>query len=89
MSELDPKRLRLGELVAGASAALLLVLMFAVPWYGLTSNLSAYFTTVVRVRSSRCADHRRAVRAEYLPAVGPGRSGQWVRSALGSGSWPG
>ena len=40
MNELDPKRLRLGEIVAGASAALLLVLMFALPWYGLTSNLS-------------------------------------------------
>jgi len=40
LSELDPKRLRLGELVAGASDALLLVLMFALPWCGLTSNLS-------------------------------------------------
>jgi len=40
LNELDPKRLRLGEIVAGASAALLLVLMFALPWYGLTSNLS-------------------------------------------------
>jgi len=40
LNELDPRRLRLGEIVAGASATLLLVFMFALPWYGLTSNLS-------------------------------------------------
>jgi hypothetical protein len=32
----DPSRLRHGELIAGASAALLLVFMFALPWYGLS-----------------------------------------------------
>src|SRR5207237_9334281 len=40
LNEPDLRRLRLGEIVAGASAALLLVFMFALPWYGLTSNLS-------------------------------------------------
>jgi FtsH-binding integral membrane protein len=39
LSGLDPRRLRLGEIVAGVSGVLLLVFMFALPWYGLTSNL--------------------------------------------------
>lgn len=40
LSGLDPRRLRLGEIVAGASAALLLVFMFALHWYALSSSLS-------------------------------------------------
>lgn len=32
----DPSRLRRGELIAGVGAAVLLVAMFALPWYGLS-----------------------------------------------------
>jgi hypothetical protein len=34
--EFDPSRLRRGEWIAGASAVLLLVFMFVLPWYGLS-----------------------------------------------------
>jgi FtsH-binding integral membrane protein len=40
LSGLDPRRLRLGEITAGASAALLLIFMFAVPWYAVSGSLS-------------------------------------------------
>ena len=40
MSGLDVRRLRLGEIVAGSSAALLLIFMFAVPWYAVSGPLS-------------------------------------------------
>lgn len=40
MNGLDPRRLRLGEIVAGASAALLLVFMFALHWYAVSGKLS-------------------------------------------------
>jgi hypothetical protein len=37
---IDISRLRPGEIIAGAGAVLLLVLMFAVPWYGVKSTPS-------------------------------------------------
>ncbi len=40
MKELDPRRLRLGEIVAGASALLLLVFLFTPDWYALNGTLS-------------------------------------------------
>jgi hypothetical protein len=40
LSGLDFRRLRLGEIVAGGSAALLLIFMFAVPWYAVSGPLS-------------------------------------------------
>jgi hypothetical protein len=43
---IDISRLRPGEIIAGASAVLLLVLMFAVPWYGVKSTFSSTATTL-------------------------------------------
>jgi hypothetical protein len=40
LTELDPRRLRAGEVIAGASAAVLLIFMFAVPWYAVSGPLS-------------------------------------------------
>ena len=40
MSGLDPRRLRLGEIVGGASAVLLLIFMFVPSWYALNGTLS-------------------------------------------------
>jgi hypothetical protein len=40
LSGLDPRRLRAGEVIAGASAALLLIFMFAVKWYAVSGRLS-------------------------------------------------
>jgi hypothetical protein len=37
--DLDPSRLRRGEVIVGASSLLLAVFMFALPWYGLSSPL--------------------------------------------------
>jgi Mn2+/Fe2+ NRAMP family transporter len=39
-------RLRPGEIIAGAGAVLLLVLMFAVPWYGVKSTLTPTASTL-------------------------------------------
>jgi hypothetical protein len=39
--EFDPSRLRRGEWIAGASAVLLLVFMFVLPWYGLSGGADA------------------------------------------------
>jgi hypothetical protein len=36
--EFDPSRLRRGEWIAGAGAVLLLVIMFVLPWYGLSGS---------------------------------------------------
>jgi hypothetical protein len=36
----QPSRLRRGEVVAGAGAALLLICLFALPWYGLSAQPS-------------------------------------------------
>ncbi len=40
MSDFQPRRLRLGEVVAGASGALLLIFLFALKWYALGGSLS-------------------------------------------------
>ncbi len=40
MSDLDPRRLRAGEVIAGASATLLLIFMFALKWYAVSGSLS-------------------------------------------------
>ena len=40
MTGLDPRRLRAGEVIAGASAVLLLIFMFAVPWYAVSTPFS-------------------------------------------------
>jgi hypothetical protein len=37
--DLDPSRLRRGEVIVAASSLLLAVFMFALPWYGLSSPL--------------------------------------------------
>ncbi len=37
--DLDPSRLRRGEVIVGASSLALAVFMFALPWYGLSSPL--------------------------------------------------
>lgn len=39
MNDLDPRRLRLGEIVAGASAALLLIFLFVPDWYAVNGLL--------------------------------------------------
>jgi len=39
--EFDPSRLRRGEWLAGAGAALLLAFMFLLPWYGLSGSAGA------------------------------------------------
>jgi predicted signal transduction protein with EAL and GGDEF domain len=38
--DFDPARLRRGEWIAGASAVLMLVFVFVLPWYGLTSTVA-------------------------------------------------
>jgi hypothetical protein len=40
LSGVDVRRLRAGEIIAGASATLLLIFMFALKWYALNSMLS-------------------------------------------------
>lgn len=40
MSGLDPRRLRLGEILAGASAVLLLIFLFVPDWYAVNGTLS-------------------------------------------------
>ena len=40
MSGLDARRLRAGEVIAGASATLLLIFMFALTWYAVSGPLS-------------------------------------------------
>lgn len=40
MSGLDPRRLRLGEILAGASAVLLLIFLFVPDWYAVDGTLS-------------------------------------------------
>jgi hypothetical protein len=58
--DVDASRLRLGELLAGASAVLLLVFMFFFKWYGLGSSApdgSVYGTGPFHVASSQNAWH--------------------------------
>ncbi len=43
---IDISRLRPGEIIAGASAVLLLVVMFSVPWYRVKSTLSPTASTL-------------------------------------------
>jgi hypothetical protein len=43
--DIDPSRLRRGEWLAGAGAALLLALMFLLPWYGLSGSAGATAAT--------------------------------------------
>lgn len=38
--ELDPARLRQGEILAGVAGLILLVVLFAVPWYGLSGTFA-------------------------------------------------
>jgi hypothetical protein len=44
--DIEISRLRPGEIIAGASAVLLLVLMFAVPWYGVKSSFTSTGTSL-------------------------------------------
>ncbi len=40
MSDFEPRRLRWGEMIAGGSAVLLLIFLFALKWYALGGSLS-------------------------------------------------
>jgi len=40
VDDFDPRRLRHGEMIAGTGATILLVTLFALPWYGLTTRLA-------------------------------------------------
>ncbi len=46
MDDFDPTRLRHGELIAGSGAAILLVALFALPWYELDSRLAPSAATL-------------------------------------------
>ncbi len=46
MGDFDPRRLRHGEVIVGISATIMLVALFALPWYGLTMRLAPMAATL-------------------------------------------
>ncbi len=51
MSDFEPRRLRLGEVIAGGSAVLLLIFMFVLKWYAVSASLSPTLVNLGRPAS--------------------------------------